>query len=390
MCAGSWLTPLNATRALVRLYPLGPALSYLQGMVTNDMRPLADSQATPVYAHMLTPKGKFLHDCIFYPEPGEGGGLLMEVDEAGLDHALDWLARYRLRRAVSLEDARAAWTPWAWHGAAAPDSKPPTGWWRDPRLPGLGLRAVVPPSSSPPTPTASLDSSSSNSSADCTTSNSWCAADSSRHSSSDAEGSSSSAGGSSSSGSSEGGRGGSTDHWPGSGPGSSGSIGSGPKLDLDACLYRSWRYRLGVAEGQMEIPFGQASPLEYNTDVLCGVSYTKGCYIGQERNSFTHFRGVIRRRCMPFKVMEPPATGSSPSPASVSVEQEVVRAGSQEVVGTVRGYQAGWGLMHVKLGPALAAAGGQERLHLKGAEHTQVQPIRPDWWPKEWGSEDGL
>ncbi|KAJ9507507.1 hypothetical protein QJQ45_006515 [Haematococcus lacustris] len=279
------------------------------------------AEATPVYAHMLTPKGKFLHDCIFYPEPG---------------------------------------------------------WWRDPRLPGLGLRAVVPPSSSPPTPTASLDSSSSNSSADCTTSNSWRAADSSSHSSSDAEGSSSSSAGgssssgSSSSGSSDGGRGGSTDHWPGIGPGSSGSIGSGPKLDLDACLYRSWRYRLGVAEGQTEIPFGQASPLEYNTDVLCGVSYTKGCYIGQERNSFTHFRGVIRRRCMPFRVMETPATGSSPSPVSVSVEQEVVRAGSQEVVGTVRGYQAGWGIMHVKLGPALAAAGGQERLHLKGAEHTQA------------------
>jgi hypothetical protein len=37
-------------------------------------------------------------------------------------------------------------------------------------------------------------------------------------------------------------------------------------------------------------------------DVLNGVSYTKGCYIGQERNSFTHYRGVIRKRLMPAQL----------------------------------------------------------------------------------------
>lgn len=34
--------------------------------------------------------------------------------------------------------------------------------------------------------------------------------------------------------------------------------------------------------------------------MLHGVSYKKGCYIGQERNSFTHYRGIIRKRAMPF------------------------------------------------------------------------------------------
>lgn len=53
----------------------------------------------------------------------------------------------------------------------------------------------------------------------------------------------------------------------------------------------------------------KAAPLEYNVDVLNGVSYKKGCYIGQERNSFTHYRGVIRRRCMPVK-LDPPTTGN--------------------------------------------------------------------------------
>ena len=43
----------------------------------------------------------------------------------------------------------------------------------------------------------------------------------------------------------------------------------------------------------------KVNPLEFNLDVLNGVSYTKGCYIGQERNSYTHYRGIVRRRLMP-------------------------------------------------------------------------------------------
>lgn len=41
------------------------------------------------------------------------------------------------------------------------------------------------------------------------------------------------------------------------------------------------------------------APLECNLDALAGISYSKGCYIGQERNSYTHYRGIIRRRMMP-------------------------------------------------------------------------------------------
>jgi hypothetical protein len=35
---------------------------------------------------------------------------------------------------------------------------------------------------------------------------------------------------------------------------------------------------------------GEVAPLECNLDALSGISYTKGCYIGQERNSYTHYR----------------------------------------------------------------------------------------------------
>ena len=50
----------------------------------------------------------------------------------------------------------------------------------------------------------------------------------------------------------------------------------------------------------------KCEPLQYNMDALNGVSFSKGCYIGQEKNSFTRYRGIIRRRCMPFRVLEGP------------------------------------------------------------------------------------
>ena len=72
-------------------------------------------------------------------------------------------------------------------------------------------------------------------------------------------------------------------------------------------------------------PPGKAAPLDYNTDVLHGVSYTKGCYIGQERNSYTHYRGIIRKRCMPVRLE--PATGEGGHACAAGASQPEVRGG---------------------------------------------------------------
>jgi folate-binding protein YgfZ len=44
---------------------------------------------------------------------------------------------------------------------------------------------------------------------------------------------------------------------------------------------------------------GSAVPLEYNLDGLDAISFTKGCYVGQELIARTHFRGVVRKRVVP-------------------------------------------------------------------------------------------
>ena len=47
---------------------------------------------------------------------------------------------------------------------------------------------------------------------------------------------------------------------------------------------------------------GHAIPLEYNLDGLNAISFTKGCYVGQELIARSHFRGVVRKRLMPVQL----------------------------------------------------------------------------------------
>ena len=65
--------------------------------------------------------------------------------------------------------------------------------------------------------------------------------------------------------------------------------------------YKLLRYRLGVCEGSQEIPFAKATPLEHNVAYMHGVSFQKGCYLGQELTARTHHTGIIRKRIMPLE-----------------------------------------------------------------------------------------
>lgn len=38
-------------------------------------------------------------------------------------------------------------------------------------------------------------------------------------------------------------------------------------------------------------------------DGLNAISFTKGCYVGQELVARTHFRGMVRKRLMPLVLM---------------------------------------------------------------------------------------
>lgn len=58
------------------------------------------------------------------------------------------------------------------------------------------------------------------------------------------------------------------------------------------------RLSLGVTEGFAELGNGETLWLECNAHELGGVSFTKGCYIGQENTARMHHRSKVNRRLM--------------------------------------------------------------------------------------------
>lgn len=60
--------------------------------------------------------------------------------------------------------------------------------------------------------------------------------------------------------------------------------------------WHAHRLSLGVTEGVAELGAGATLWLECNADALNGVSYTKGCYVGQENTARMHHRSKVNRR----------------------------------------------------------------------------------------------
>jgi folate-binding protein YgfZ len=68
--------------------------------------------------------------------------------------------------------------------------------------------------------------------------------------------------------------------------------------------YTIRRYLKGVPEGQKEIAREEALPMNCNIDIMSGIDFKKGCYIGQELTIRTHHTGVIRRRILPVAMYD--------------------------------------------------------------------------------------
>lgn len=60
--------------------------------------------------------------------------------------------------------------------------------------------------------------------------------------------------------------------------------------------WRAHRLQLGVTEGEAELGAGETLWLECNARELNGVSFTKGCYVGQENTARMHHRAKVNRR----------------------------------------------------------------------------------------------
>lgn len=66
--------------------------------------------------------------------------------------------------------------------------------------------------------------------------------------------------------------------------------------------YKQELYKRGIAENGDDFSYGNSIPLEYNIVLMDGVSFSKGCYLGQELIAKTHHTGVIRKRIVPVEI----------------------------------------------------------------------------------------
>lgn len=107
--------------------------------------------------------------------------------------------------------------------------------------------------------------------------------------------------------------------------------------------YDRHRLALGLADGGRDLESGRSLLLEAGFDELNGVSWTKGCYMGQELTARTRYRGLVKRRLVPVA-----ASQTLPPPGTA-----ILRDGQE--VGTLRSSQGGIGLATLRL-EALAGA----------------------------------
>ena len=122
----------------------------------------------------------------------------------------------------------------------------------------------------------------------------------------------------------------------------------------DEAAWDGHRLALGLPDGSRDMEAEKTVLLEAGFDELHGISWTKGCYMGQELTARTRYRGLLKRRLLPVQ-------GEAPLPPAGTP----VLAGAREV-GLMRSSSGGVGLAILRLDGLAAGdlvAGGRRVAH---------------------------
>ncbi len=108
-----------------------------------------------------------------------------------------------------------------------------------------------------------------------------------------------------------------------------------PKSDLH--IYNIERIKAAAPNGVVDMGDGKTLILEGNFDHLNGVSFQKGCYVGQENTARMHHRNKINRRLVAVEFM-----GKTPEPGTQLFADGIK-------IGEMRSSCENWGLAHLKM-----------------------------------------
>lgn len=200
----------------------GPdAATFLQGLITNDIYALPAARL--LYAALLTPQGRFLHD--FFVAPLPDGFLLEGENGARRDDLLTRLTTYRLRADVSIAPVEVAVMVGVGNVGEVPTLPGDIIVAADPRHPHLGWRAVRVGAETLPVPDGYTKQS--------------------------------------------------------------------------LATYDRHRIVLGIPDGIRDAALGTSTLEELNFPRLNGVSFTKGCYVGQELTARMEHRALAKKHLYP-------------------------------------------------------------------------------------------
>ncbi|CAN5266291.1 folate-binding protein YgfZ [soil metagenome] len=104
--------------------------------------------------------------------------------------------------------------------------------------------------------------------------------------------------------------------WPDAAPGFTGdprtallggrAYGGEVTVDATEADYAAHRLALGVPDPSADTAIDRTYPIEANFDLLNGIDFAKGCYVGQETTSRMKRRGTIKNRMLPLSFEGPP------------------------------------------------------------------------------------
>jgi len=195
-------------------------VSFLQGLITNDLQKLSADRA--LYACLLTPQGKFLHDFFLIETDG---ALLIECEGgARTQDLMKRLSLYRLRAKIGLSAQESVPVHAVIGGEDLPDPAPAAPFYADPRHPQMGWRL----------------------------------------------------------------------HGP-------------APAGMEQRPFAAWdlhRIRLGVPDGSRDLEPERSSLLDYNMDRMNAISFTKGCYVGQELTARMKHRGLAKKHLHPVLIQD--------------------------------------------------------------------------------------
>ncbi|KAI9827776.1 MAG: ccr4 associated factor [Thelocarpon impressellum] len=158
----------------------------------------------------------------------------------------------------------------------------------------------------------------------------------------------------------------------------------------------------GVPEGAAELVPETSLPQESNVDLMGGVDFRKGCYVGQELTIRTHHTGVVRKRILPvrFYPLDQAAPGelhydpSSSPPCLPPPGTSITRNSPSSSDGTKKSGAGRFLAGTANLGLALCRLEAMTDLRLPGAVARRGDGRRPDdvfavAWHGEGGRVEG-